>query len=116
MLRKCFKITQIQNGRYVSDNFEIVKSLKVRSLTHIAEHICQFKRRYDGNIFQKALVSVSLLAEVDRLDIIYKIIEILRNKARRQREYVSASNYCLKVKVILKKWPQIGLSFKIYTS
>ena len=56
-LRKDYKITQIQNG-----HFKIVCSQKlIRSLTDIAVHICQIKRKSARNFFLKCATSISLL-------------------------------------------------------
>ena len=52
-LHKYHKIIKIQNGHETAI-FKIVCSQKfLRSLADIAEHICQIKRRSDGNFFPK---------------------------------------------------------------
>ena len=45
---KYHKITQIQNG-----HLNFCSQRGIRSLADIAEHICQIKRRSDGNCFLK---------------------------------------------------------------
>ena len=50
-LLKYHKITQIQNAKRPFLNFCSKKG--IGSLADIAEHICQIKRRYDGDCFLK---------------------------------------------------------------
>ena len=59
----CVNITKLLNSKWPLDShFKTVCSQKVmRSLTDIAVHICQIKRKSAGNFFLKCATSISLL-------------------------------------------------------